>query len=135
MPTDITTTGHGEKLSRKQEQAIAFLLSEPTIAAAAEKVGVATMTLHRWLKLPAFAEAYQAARRETVGHAITQIQQATSKAVETLLEVMDHSILQAPRVSAARAILEHAMKATELDDHAARLEALEAMMGEKDGKK
>ena len=32
--------GHGEKLSRKQEQAIAAFLSDATIGAAAEKAGV-----------------------------------------------------------------------------------------------
>jgi hypothetical protein len=59
-------TGHGEKLSRKREQAIAALLTQPTIAAAAKMAGIGERTLRRWLKLPEFASAYDAARREVV---------------------------------------------------------------------
>jgi len=42
--------GHGEKLSRKQEQAIAALLTCPTIEQAAKAAGVGETTLWRWLQ-------------------------------------------------------------------------------------
>ena len=39
-------SGHGEKLTRKQEAAIAALLLQPTITAAAAAVGIGEATLH-----------------------------------------------------------------------------------------
>ena len=42
-------SGHGEKQTRKQEQAIAALLGCATIELAAEATGVAPITLKRWL--------------------------------------------------------------------------------------
>src|SRR5262245_41924827 len=74
--------GHGEKLSRLQEKAVAALLSEPTVEKAAEKAGVAPSTLARWRKLPEFREAEMAARREVVDRGITLVQlQATAAAL------------------------------------------------------
>ena len=42
-------SGHGEKLSRKQDQAVAALLAEPTIAATAVKAEVAGWILRHGL--------------------------------------------------------------------------------------
>jgi hypothetical protein len=43
-------TGHGQKLSRKKESAIAALISLPTIGDAAKLVGIGEKTLFRWLQ-------------------------------------------------------------------------------------
>ena len=51
--------GHGEKLGRKQEEAIAALLSQRNIEEAARAAGVGTRTLIRWLKLPEFGKEYE----------------------------------------------------------------------------
>ena len=50
-------TGHGEKLTRKQEQAIACLLAEATLTAAASHCGIGEATLRRWLRDPQFEAA------------------------------------------------------------------------------
>lgn len=118
--------GHGEKLSRKQEHAIAALLSCPTILGAATACEVSEAALHRWLKLPAFQAAYRQARAAVVSQAISQLQQATGEAVKTLCEVMnDRDVWASVRVTAARTVLEMALKGIELDDFGARLDALE----------
>ena len=83
--------GHGEKLSRKKNQAIAALLELPTIRAAAEAVGVGESTLYRWLGNDSFREAYAAARAEVVRHAVANLQRSTSEAVEALREVLNDS--------------------------------------------
>ena len=54
-------SGHGEKLTRKQDAAIGALLSQPTISAAAQSVGLGEATLRRWLKDPGFLAAYRSA--------------------------------------------------------------------------
>ncbi len=121
-------------LNPKQDKALVALLTEPTISAAAKKAGIGERTLHTWLGEAAFSEAYRDARRLAVGQAIGRLQQVSSKAVDALLEVIDTEYTPAPpavRVSAASKILDLAMKATELEDLAARIAALEQQMGDK----
>jgi|GEM_PF-664803 len=108
--------GHGEKRSRKQEQALAALLSEPSIEKAACKTGVNEATLRRWLREPAFRSAYRQARRELVENAVARIQAATGAAVDTLVTVARVGAKDGDRVRAAVAILEHACRGVELAD-------------------
>jgi hypothetical protein len=122
-------SGHGEKLSHKQERAIAALLVAPSVTAAAQQIGVNENTLLRWLKDAAFQTTYREARRHVVQQAIAQVQQATSEAVEALRAIMSNGDAPASaRVSAAKAVLETALKAVELEDIEQRLQALEAQM-------
>jgi len=102
--------GHGEKLSRRQEAAIAALLTEPTLAAAAKSAGIGEATLRRWLRLPAFLAAYRKARRELVESAVGRVQAATGQAVDSLLEVARHGKRDGDRVRAAVALLDHAFR-------------------------
>ena len=121
-------SGHGDKLSRKQEQGISALLFQPTLIDAATAIGVDERTLRRWLRDDAvFQIAYREARRQVVQQAIVQVQQATGEAVETLRKVMqDADAPASAKVSAAKTILETAVKAVEVEDLAARIAALEA---------
>ena len=119
--------GHGEKLSRKQDQIITALVSCASITEAAAQCGLAEVTVRRWLKQEAFQQAYRDARRQVVQQAIVQVQQATGEAVETLRQVMqDTDAPASARVSAAKAILDTAVKAVELEDLEMRIAALEA---------
>jgi hypothetical protein len=117
-------------LTRKQDETIAVLLAVPTIAEAARQVGVGERTLFRWLHTDsAFQAAYREARRDAVQQAIARIQQATSTAVTTLEAVMrDSDKPSSSRVSAAKGVLELALKAIEFDDLEARVSALEAAL-------
>src|SRR5262245_39565095 len=118
--------GHGEKLSRKQEALISALLTAPTLADAAQTAGIGEVTAWRWLKEPTFQTAYRDARRAVVQQAITQVQQATGEAVETLRSVMqDPEAPASAKVSAAKNILDTAVKAVEVEDLEARITALE----------
>jgi transposase-like protein len=116
-------------LTAKQQAAIVALLGQPTLKEAAQAAGINETTLWRWLQQPEFQTAYREARREAVRHAIVRLQQHASKAVDTLHDVMvDGGAAPQVRVSAARSILEYSMKAVEIEDLAARLEALEAKL-------
>jgi integrase len=55
-------TGHGAKYARKQEEAIAALLTQRNIDEAAKAIGVSPNTLLKWMKQPDFDAAYQTAR-------------------------------------------------------------------------
>ena len=117
--------GHGEKLSRNQEKAIAALLAHPTMAKAAA-AGVGEVTLWRWMQIPEFREQYRLARREAVSQAVGHLQGACSVAVMALTDISkDVNCPAGARVSAARTVLEMAFKGVELEDLAVRVEELE----------
>ena len=118
--------GHGAKLARKQEDAIAALLSQRSIEDAARACGVGARTLIRWLKLPEFAAAYREARRAAFSQSVARLQQATGAAVSTLLKVMiDPATPASTRVRAADSVLDHSAKAIEIEDIEARVSELE----------
>ena len=118
--------GHGTKLGRKMEEAIAALLSQRNIDDAARMAGIGTRTLLRWMKLPVFDAAYRLAKRQAYGQSVARMQQASSAAATTLLKVMvDPATPPSTRVRAAESILTHAAKAIEIEDVEARVTALE----------
>ncbi len=129
--------GHGSKLGRKQEDAIAALLSQRNIDEAASAAGVGTRTLLRWMKIPEFDAAYREARRQAYGQSISRLQQGSAAAATTLLKVMiDPATPSSTRVRAAEAVLSHAAKAIEIEDIDARLRELEAAAeANKDGRR
>jgi len=116
----------GSILGRKQEEAIAALLTQRNVEEAAHAAGIGARTLLRWLKLPEFQAAYRQARREAFGQAVARLQQATSAAATTLLKVMiDPSAPASVRVRAADSVFNHAAKAIEIEDIELRVSELE----------
>src|SRR5215468_6899966 len=119
-------TGHGTKFGRKQEEAIAALLTQKNLEEAARAVGVSPKTLLRWLQVPEFDKAYRDARRAAFRQSIARLQQASSAAVTTLLKVMiEPCTPPSTKVRAADSILDHSAKSIELEDIEARLAELE----------
>jgi transposase len=119
-------TDNGQKITQRQERAIAVLIASPTIREAAESLRVNEVTLYRWLREREFQAAYRQARREVVAQAVARLQEACSTAVNTLIEVMgDGEAPCSSRVTAAKSVLELAFKAVELEDLDARVTALE----------
>ena len=114
-------------LTPQQEQAIIGLINETSVAAAARASGVGQRTLHNWINDDTrFMAAYRAARRQAFDQAIALTQRYASLAVTTLAKVMaDASAANAAKVSAATAMLKFGRESIELDDLAARIEALE----------
>ena len=124
--------GHGQKLGRKQEAAIAALLSQRTLEDASHAAGVGTRTLFRWLEMPEFREAYLQARRQAFGQASARLQQATGAAVSVLLTLMlDANAPAATRARAAHSVLDLAAKSLELEDLEVRLQRLEQIEHDK----
>lgn len=119
-------SGHGKKYERKQEEAIAALLSQRSVEDAGRLIGINSRTLLRWMQEPEFKAAYRQARRDAFSQAIARLQQASSAAVSTLLKVMlDVATPASSKVRAADCILDHAAKGIELEDIEARVTELE----------
>ena len=119
-------TGHGQKLSRNKERAISAMLSQPSVALAAESVGIGERTLWRWLQLDDFKTAYREARSQLVSQAIALVQSGMSSAVRTLQDIMsDKDAPASARVSAAKTMLDMGLKGIEIEDLEFRISQLE----------
>jgi hypothetical protein len=119
----------GNQINHKQEKAIAALLREPTIEAAARKAGVALRTLKGWLVLPEFAAAYATARHQILERTVDRLLATTGEAVETLRESLKAD-RTADRIRAAVAILEHAHKGMEAGELAREVAELRQQIEE-----
>lgn len=125
-------TGHGSKLSRKREAAIAALLTESTLADAAKKCGVSESTLKRWTREPSFAEEIRSAQRRVMENAVNVLLAASESFAKTLATVStDTKVPAAVRSAAASRGMEILIKATSLRDIEERLDALEFASGER----
>jgi hypothetical protein len=118
--------GHGSKMSRKMEEAIAALLTHRSIEEAAKAVGIGEQTLLRWMKTPEFDAEYRKARRIAFRQATSRLQHAAGAAATTLTKVMiDPNTPPAVKVRAAECILDHGLKAIEVEDIEVRVSELE----------
>ncbi len=121
--------GHGAKLPRKRQQAIAALIEAPTIREAAGIVGIGEATLFRWLQDSGFQEVYRETKQRIVSHAVTQLQRASGNAVKVLTDVMnDEDKPASSRVTAAKTVLDMAVKAVEIENLEARITDLERLI-------
>jgi transposase len=107
-----------------QEKVLAALLETPSIREAAQKTGIGEATIYRYLQDKEFLGEYRAAKRSLVEGSITQLQQATVDAVETLKRNL-RSESPSAEIRAAQIILDFAVKGVELTDILERLEVLE----------
>ena len=122
-------TDETEKLPGKQERALAALLNNPTVRDAAAEAKVSEATLYRYMREATFAERLKEARRGAVEHLSARLQAKAADAARVLSDIAeDDSKPASVRVAAARAIIEHTLKAFELGDLAERLKVLEATL-------
>jgi len=123
-------------LTAKQDRALASLLSLGEVRAAAKDAHVGETTLWRWLKDPAFMEAYAAQRRQLLQAGAAGLTSNVARASKVLLSIAESADAPASaRVAASRAIIEGATKAVETLDLIPRLEAIEKAMADKKGGK
>jgi hypothetical protein len=118
------SNGHGEKRSRREEAAIAALLSEPTVEAAAAKAGIGFATLRRWLQEPGFRRLYQQARAGLLERVVATLLRLSTSAIVALGRNLTCG-RPSVEVRAAEAILTQATRGVELLDLAERVEQLE----------
>lgn len=127
MSIDIDT----EALSGAQAQAVAALLSEPSIKAAALSVNIAPSSLYRWLNTDeAFVRAYRAAKINALEVAVGKLHTASSSAVDALLGALAPDVPAGVRVRAALGILGKSFEGVQLLDLAKVIEAYEAEANE-----
>lgn len=127
-PIGRRTNYGGKELSRKvsRESAITALVANPSIKAAAAACGISEKTIHQWLNDPAFASALKTAQDATTRAAMRRVVTSVSAAVTVLEDIMqDISVPPAARVSAARTLLDSALRVHETQDIEERIAAIE----------
>lgn len=71
-------------LTPKQRRAVEVLLQTDSVGDAARRIGIAEVTLRRWLTRPGFIAAYYRAGREQLDRERARLDQARQNAVEVL---------------------------------------------------
>ena len=112
------------KVSR--DTAIAAIVAHPTIKAAAAACGITEKTMHAWLNEPGFARKVRDAQEEIARGSMSRVMNTIGCALEVLVEVATgEDINPGTRVSAAKALLDQALRVYELETVQRRLDALE----------
>lgn len=118
-------TENERKLDPKQMRLIAALLSESTVAKAAETAGVSEATAYRWMRRPDFRAELASARDSVVEAALSRLRATAGCAVDTLKEIAsDRSAPENARMAAANRILDlvFQMRDIELGDRVEKIE-------------
>lgn len=124
--TDNKQENSDNGITTKQQKAIAALLSERTLGAAAKRAGIGERTLYNWLTDPVFRAALRSAESamlETVTRRLSAGQSLALDALETLITKAKH---ESTRRQAAVDWLNLSLKFIDTLDIDERLTALEA---------
>ena len=109
------------------QQILAALIASGSIRAAAKSAGVAESTIRNRMADPDFRAKYDAMRGELLQEAAQGLTARLESATATMAEIMEDGQNPASvRVSAADAVLRHALRYVEAADILRRLDALEA---------
>jgi hypothetical protein len=115
-------------LGHRQEAAIASLLAQPNLTAAASSCGISERTLRRWLTNKAFASRYEKERGKLFIGIVDLLKSECACAVQVLVAIAnDGKSPAASRVSAASRIIELTLKTGEMQILEKRIAELEEL--------
>ena len=131
----MTRADANSGLKGKQAATLAALLEKSAVAETAVAAGVSPATVYRYLRDDGFAAQYRAAKGELVALAVTRLQSDAAHAAKILRDIaVDGRAPASARVTAARAILEGAIKGAELSDLQAEVAAIKQLLAAKEGR-
>jgi|ERR1700722_17662049 len=115
-------------LGHRQEAAIAALLAQPNLTAAASSCGISERTLRRWLTNKVFAGLYEKERGKLFIGIVDLLKSECAGAVQVLAAIAnDGKSPAASRVSAASRIIELTLKTGEVQTIEKRVAELEEL--------
>lgn len=115
---------HSE-LTKRQLQALPYLLACPTYQEAARQANVSVKQIYYWLKTPTFRAELDSRRNQVVEEAVNKLKNNTTKAADTLVALLSHSNPTIQR-GVANDLLNHVAKFIELHEIEERIQFLEA---------
>jgi hypothetical protein len=119
-------------LGHRQESAIAALLAQPNLTAAASTCGISERTLRRWMRNRNFASRYERERGKLFVGIVDLLKSECSGALRVMVAIAnDEKSPAAPRVSAASRIVELTLKTGEMEALEKRIAHLEQLAKER----
>lgn len=115
---------HAE-LTKRQLQALPYLLSCPTYQEAARQAHVSVKQIYSWLKTSTFKTELDRRRNEIIEEAVNKLKCNTTRAADTLVSLLSHSNPTIQR-GVANDLLNHVAKFIELHEIEERIQLLEA---------
>ena len=116
-------------MTRREAAFVATLAEGGTVAEAAAAAKVSERSGYRWKSRPEIAAAVRAVISEHLATAGAVLAAGASRAARSLVDMSDGAAeAEAPKVSAARAVVETATKLGELREIEARLAEIEARL-------
>lgn len=118
------------------EHILSALVTAPTIREAATICGCSESTIYARLRDDDFKKKYNAERRKLLERNATALQNQIETAVQTMAEVMKNKeVAPQVRLNAADAVIRNGLKLTELVDVTKRVDELESIVSELEGKR
>lgn len=125
------TDENRRNLTRRQQKALACLLDARSLAEAARRAKCSESTLRLYLRNPTFKEAYQRQLDGLLDDATGRIKKGIGPALDSLRDIAeDPRQPPAPRVAAARGLIEGGLKVLQQVEDRKALEDLERQLRE-----
>ena len=124
-PNETERLQESETLTRRQRAVLPFLIAAPSLEEGCRKAHVSKTTVYTWLKEPGFQAELKRLREALVDEAFERLKVGLTQAVDKLLELLQTDGQPGIQLRAAQALLDHGLKAVELQDLTRRLESLE----------
>lgn len=132
----ITETNKNEQnnektqLTNRQLKAIPLIVASPTYTEGCKKAQINRTTFYEWLKEPEFKAELDRQRDEVTAQAFGVLSQGLTKAVETLVELLDSQDSRLKRL-AAKDVIDFIIRHKENEDLDKRLTDIENLLAEK----
>lgn len=117
------------KLTDRQLKAIPIIVTSPTYSEACKKAKLNRTTFYEWLKIPEFKAELDRQRDEVAAEAFGILSQGLTKAVETLVGLLDNKDDRLKRL-AAKDVIDFMIRHKEIEDLDERLTAIEQRLSE-----
>ena len=117
------------KLTDRQIKAIPHIVACPTYTEGCEKAKLNRTTFYEWLKEPQFKAELERQRNEVAAEAFGVLSQGLTKAVETLVGLLDNKDGRLKRLT-AKDIIEFVIRHKETEDLDKRLTEVENRLAE-----
>jgi hypothetical protein len=133
MPTESNKNQQNDEkseLTTRQLKAIPVIVASPTYSKGCKKAKLNRTTFYEWLKIPEFKAELDRQRNEVAAEAFGVLSQGLTKAVETLVNLLDNNDGRLKRL-AAKDIIDFIIRHKENEDLEQRIEAIEQRLSEK----
>ena len=124
-PNETKRSEASERLTRRQRAALPHLIASPSLEQGCRNARVSRTTVYEWLKEHDFQAELKRLRQALVDEAFERLKMGLTHAVDKLLELLHTEEQPGIQLRAALGLLDHGLKAVELQDLARRVDELE----------